>query len=242
MSYCKGNNIEIARGKALKLLIIDKKPISIVADRFGVHRSTIWRWHKKWQRQNQYVQLTNDSHPNVELGKVFRWQNVKWNIPTLSSAPIHPKRLDNDIVQTVLAVKKQLNRCAEVVWHYVNTVLCIQISLSSVRRILKRHHLINKTKWHKNRHYKGIKRPLVLSPGDLVEIDTIHLFNPISKQKRYIYTVIDVYTRMAYAKTYKDLKPSHSLQTILEAKTYFGFKFKMIQSDTLTTTTTIVYT
>lgn len=231
MSYCKGNSIEIARGKALKLLIIDKKPISIVADRFGVHRSTVWRWHKKWRQQNQYAQLTNNNRPNVELGKVFRWQNIKWNIPTLSSAPIHPKRLDNDIVQIVLAVKKQLNRCAEVIWHYVNTVLSIKISLSSVRRILKSHHQVNKTKWHKNRHYKGIKRPLVLSPGDLVEVDTIHLFNPISKQKRYIYTVIDLYTRMSYAKVYEELKPLHSVDTILEAKAYFNFNFKMVQSD-----------
>lgn len=64
-----------------------------------------------------------------------------------------------------------------------------------------------------------------------MEIDTIHLFNPISKQKRYIYTVIDLYTRMAYARVYKGLKPVHSLDTILEAEQYFGFNFKTVQSN-----------
>ena len=68
-------------------------------------------------------------------------------------------------------------------------------------------------------------------PGDLVEIDTIHLFNPITKQKRYIYTVIDLYTRMAYARVYRELKPINSLNTVEEAQQYFGFKFKMVQSD-----------
>lgn len=114
-------------------------------------------------------------------------------------------------MQLVLDIRNQLKRCAEIVWHYINNSLCISISLSSVRRILKRHNRVNKPKNHRNRRYKGIPRPRVLMPGDLVEIDTIHLFNPISKQKRYIYTVIDLYTRMAYARVYKELKPINSL-------------------------------
>ena len=85
--------------------------------------------------------------------------------------------------------------------------------------------------WVNTREYKGIPRPKILSPGDLIEIDTIHLFNPISKQKRYIYTVVDLYSRMAYARVYKELKPIHSLNTILEAEQYFGFSFKTVQSD-----------
>ncbi len=88
-----------------------------------------------------------------------------------------------------------------------------------------------KLKYHRNRRYKSIPRPKILNPGDLVEIDTIHLFNPISKQKRYVYTVIDLYTRMAYARVYGDLKPGHSIDVIIEAEQYFGFKFKTVQSD-----------
>ena len=47
MSYCTGKNIEIARGKAVKMLVLEKKPVGLIADRFGVHRSTIWRWYQK---------------------------------------------------------------------------------------------------------------------------------------------------------------------------------------------------
>ena len=231
MSYCTGKHIEKSRGKAMKMLVIEKKPVSVVADRFGVNRSTIWRWHQKWLTQNQYHQFVNDNRPSREVGSIFRWYDVHWDIPSLSAAPKHPHALSEDIIQLVLDIKDQLKRCAEVVWYYINSVLCIKISLSSVRRILKRNNRMKKPKNHKNRRYKGIPRPQVLAPGDLVEIDTIHLFNPISKQKRYIYTVIDLYTRMAYARIYKELKPINSLNTILEAEQYFGFKFKMVQSD-----------
>ena len=230
MSYCTGKNIEKSRAKALKMLVIEKKPVGIIADRFGVNRSTIWRWHRKWLAQNNYRTFENSNRPNRKPGTAFRW-DVKWEIPSLSAAPKHPRMLSDELVQLVLDVKDQLKRCAEIVWYHINEVLCINISLSSVRRILKRHSRMAKPKNHRNRQYKGIPRPKVLAPGDLVEIDTIHLFNPISKQKRYIYTVVDLYTRMAYARVYKELKPINSLNTILEAEEYFGFKFKIVQSD-----------
>lgn len=231
MSYCKGKNIEKSRGKAMKMLVMEKKPVSIVADRFGVHRSTIWRWYQRWILQNNDKVLVNHYRPSRESGKHFRWANVRWDIPSIPAIPKHPRCLPEDLVQLVLDIRDQLKRCAEIVWHHINTILCIRISLSSVRRILKRNNRTLKPKYHRNRQYKGIPRPKVLMLGDLVETDTIHLYNPVSKQKRYIYTVIDVYTRMAYARVYKELKPVNSLNTILEARQYFGFQFKMVQSD-----------
>ena len=231
MSYCTGKHIEKSRGLAMKMLVIEKKPVGVVADRFGVNRSTIWRWHQKWLIQNSHIELENPVRRKYLGVSAYKYDLCKWNIPSFSAAPKHPHMLSDDLVQLVLDVREQLKRCAEVVWHHINAVLCIKISLSSVRRILKRHGKMKKPKFHKNRRYKGIPRPKVLSPGDLVEIDTIHLFNPISKQKRYIYTVIDLYTRMAYARVYKELKPINSLNTILEAEQYFGFSFKMVQSD-----------
>lgn len=231
MSYCTGKNIEKSRGKAMKMLVIEKKPVEVVANRFGVHRSTIWRWHQRWLVQNSHIELENPIRRKYLGISAYKYELCKWNISSLSAAPKNPHTLSDDLIQLVLDIRDQLKRCAEVVWHYINSVLCIKISLSSVRRILKCHGKMKKPKFHKNRCYKGIPRPKVLSPGDLIEIDTIHLFNPISKQKRYIYTVIDLYTRMAYARVYKELRPINSLNAILEAEQYFGFKFKTVQSD-----------
>ena len=231
MPYCTGKNIEIARGKAMKMLVMERKPVGLIADRFGVHRSTIWRWYQKWKKINNHIELTNAVRRQYLGISPYKYEICKWIIESESSSPKHPHMLAENLIQLVLDMRDQLKRCAEIVWHYINNSLGISISLSSVRRILKRHHRMAKPKYHRNKRYKGIPRPRVLAPGDLVEIDTIHLFNPISKQKRYIYTVIDLYTRMAYARVYKDLKPIHSLNTILEAEQYFNFKFKMVQSD-----------
>ena len=231
MSYCTGKNIEIARGKAIKMLVLEKKPVGAVADRFGVHRSTIWRWYQKWKKINNHIQFINPVRRQYLGVSPYKYGICKWRIESESSSPKHPHMLGEDLVQLVLDVRDQIKRCAEVVWHHINKVLCISISLSSVRRILKCHHRMVKLKYHRNRQYKSIPRPKILNPGDLVEIDTIHLFNPISKQKRYMYTVIDLYTRMAYARVYEDLKPGHSIDAITEAEQYFGFKFKIVQSD-----------
>lgn len=231
MSYCTGKHIEKSRGLAMKMLVIEKKPVGVVANRFGVNRSTIWRWHQKWLMQNSHIELENPVRRKYLGVSAYKYDLCKWNISSFSAAPKHPHTLPDELIQLVLDVREQLKRCAEVIWYHINSVLRIKISLSSVRRILKRHGKMKKPKFHKNRRYKGIPRPKVLSPGDLVEIDTIHLFNPISKQKRYIYTVIDLYTRMAYARVYKELKPINSLNTILEAEQYFGFSFKIVQSD-----------
>ena len=231
MSYCTGKNIEIARGKAIKMLVVEKKPVGAIADRFGVHRSTIWRWYKKWKKINNHIEFINPVRRQYLGISPYKYEICKWRIESESSSPKHPHMLGEDLVQLVLDVRDQIKRCAEVVWHHINKVLCISISLSSVRRILKCHHRMVKLKYHRNRQYKSIPRPKILNPGDLVEIDTIHLFNPISKQKRYMYTVIDLYTRMAYARVYEDLKPGHSIDAITEAEQYFGFKFKIVQSD-----------
>lgn len=230
MAYCTTKTISQTRGKAMRMLILEGQPIQKVADRYGVHRTTIWRWYKKWQEQNQHVRLQNTIRYKDARTSQFRFNACKWDIPTKPAIPLHPRRLSDDLVQLVLDVRDQLKRCAEVVWHHINYVLGIKVSLSSVCRILRRHGKYTKRR-KKRQKYKGIKRPDVQKAGDLVEIDTIHLYNPISKTKRYIYTVIDVYSRMAYARAYDEIRPGLALKTILEAQGYMGIRFRTVQSD-----------
>ena len=47
----------------------------------------------------------------------------------------------------------------------------------------------------------------------------------------YIYTVIDLYTRMAYAKISPILSEKGAAETIFEAQEFMNFPFKMVQSD-----------
>ena len=226
MAYYRGKDIEKSRGNAVQEVILEKRSIAQVARRFGKNRSTIYRWMKKWRIQ-QNVLLENPGRPSRTLGRVFRWQSVKWNIPTLSSAPkTHPNALNADIISAILRVRQRKYECAEII-HCRLAKEGINVSLSSIKRVIKRNEL-----WRKKRRYRwNEKRPLPTAPGELIQTDTVHYVNPLNHSKMYIYTVIDLYTRMAYAKISPNLSEKGAAETIFEAQKFMSFPFKMVQSD-----------
>ena len=141
MAYSTNPNLPRARALGLKLLIKEGLPLNVVANKCGVHRSTIYRWKYKWLRLNEHQQLENFNRPTRSSGKnSFRLESCSWNIPTNSSKPhISPKAIAGNIVELVLKLREMLKRCAEVVWFHLVQDNGVSISLSSVRRILKRH-------------------------------------------------------------------------------------------------------
>ena len=152
---------------------------------------------------------------------------MKWNIPTLSSAPkTHPNALNENIVATILRIRQCKYECAEII-HYKLAKEGINVSLSSIKRVIKRNEL-----WRRKRRYRwNEKRPLPTAPGELIQTDTVHYVNPLDHSKMYIYTVIDLYTRMAYAKISPNLSEKGAAETIFEAQEFMKFPFTMVQSD-----------
>ena len=228
MAYSTNPNLVKARHIALLLILRDKLPLNVVARKCGVHRSTLWRWLKKWHELNKNISQVHYGRPTRQT--YFCPSYYSWSIKTLSSAPhTHPKRLPAWIEERVVALKLAIKRCAAVIQQYLSEE-GIRISLSSIKRIFKRHCLLrSKSKWKK--YHRTLSRPMVSSPGDLVEVDTVHYTNSLTRRRKYIITVIDLYTRLAYAKCFTRLNPGSSLTAILEAKEYFGFKFKTVQTD-----------
>lgn len=233
MAYSTNPNLPRARAIAMQLLVREELPLSVVANKCGVHRSTIWRWKRKWDTLNEHVQLTNDNRPHRETGtpSLFRQAALSWQIATVSSRPhSHPWTLSDEIVRTILAVREQLGRCAEVVWHHVNAVMGILVSLSSVRRVLKRHHCFDGSRKPRVRR-DNPHRPQVTRPGELVETDTIHHVDHHSSRRLYYYTVIDLFTRMTYVTISTQLRQGLAANAVLEAQRQWGFPIAMVQSD-----------
>lgn len=230
MSYCSSPYAPKARGKAVKALIIEHKSNNDAAKEAGVHRTTLWRWKKKWEKQNEHIQLTNDNRPNRQVGLKFRWKDVRWDIPTLTSAPhTHPNCISEQVVQRIIALRKAHNRCAEVIWYELQGE-GTRISISSIKRILDRHHYIKHwSKWKKRR--VNAPRPKAIAPGELVEVDTVHYVDRFTGKRVYITTVIDLYSRMAYARPSYKLLPGEAAKAILLAEQRFGYKFVTVQSD-----------
>lgn len=213
MSYNNSKAQEKARYNAIKEVQSGKK-VALVARRYGCFRSTIYRWLKKYQ-------IMRD---NYEIGPNTR------HLPTISSRPkTSPNSLNNELVEQIIAIRIETKRCAEIVWMEAKN-RGLDISLSSVRRVIKRAHLERaKSKWH--RYRKFTKRSLAAYPGALVEVDTVHFYHPITKQRKYATSVIDVYSRMAFVYFHDNMQQYHSVKAVLLARNKFGFKFDTVQTD-----------
>ena len=231
MAYSTNPHLPKARAAAMRLLVEAGLPASTVALRTGVHRSTIWRWKRKWDALNARIEFANPNRPGRSVNMSHKLSFCTWRIPTVSSKPCtNPTAIPDEIVGQVLAVRAELKRCAEVVWHHLTTVLGVLVSLSSVRRILRRHHCFDGARKPRVRR-DNPRRPHVTKPGELVQTDTIHHVDPHSGKRLYYYTVIDLQTHMAYAMLSTTLRQGLAAQAVRDAQTVFGFSFAMVQSD-----------
>lgn len=231
MAYSINPNLPKARAIAMKLLIAEHLSLQVVANRCGVHRSTIWRWKQKWDEINKNVQFDNPNRPNRIFSFKHKLLACKWLIATGSSRPhTCSHAISDSIVRRVMELRYALKRCAEVVWHYLTTEDGIGISLSSVRRILKRNHAFDGARKNRVRP-DNPRRPDPTYPGELVQTDTIHYICPTTKKRRYVYTVIDLYSRLTYAEIHDHIRPGTAADVIFRAQAYGGFAFHMVQAD-----------
>lgn len=206
MSYTKNPNLPRVRAEAVRLV---KSGWSIrkAAKHFGFSHCSVRLWLKKKM--------------------VYGWHG-RMEIPTQSSRPKHhPKQLKPDMVDKIVKQRLKRNRCAEVVHRELQNQ-GIKISLSSVKRTLKRQGLIRHRSPWKRWHFSE-SRPLAVFAGDLVQIDTIHFV--IGDRRFYVYTLIDLASRWAYAKVSLRINTWNSLNFVKEALKHSGFSFKMMQSD-----------
>lgn len=204
MSYTSNPNMPKVRRDAAAMVHKGFSPTE-VGRRFGVGSSTICKWVKK--------SIKFGYHP----------------IPTLSSKPKHhPKQLSDEIVWKIFHQRLKTKRCAEVIEKELLNQ-GVKVSLSSIKRTLDRWHLTKKRSPYQ-RYHPHQERPYALKPGDLIEIDTIHLMID-EKRRIYIYVLIDTYSRWVYAKCYAKMNGRTSLKFIKEAGQNASFIFGMLQSD-----------
>lgn len=148
-------------------------------------------------------------------------------IPTRSSRPLHhPRELDPEIIRAIIVYRTQYQRGAEVLQELMRRD-GILVSLSSVKRTLQRNELTYPSKWKKWHQYPP--RPIPEAPGILVEIDTIHDGTP--EERLYVYTLLDVCSRWAYAQPALHINTHRSLQFIDGACVVSPFPFATLQSD-----------
>ena len=202
MAYTNNPNLPRVRRQAVEL-VRQGWSIRRAARHMGFHHTAVMKWMKKAEPLRSGLA-----------------------IPTESSRPHHhPNELSEDIVDKIVRIRLKHNRCAEVVYQELLNQ-DVSVSLSSVKRTLERQGLIRERSPWKRWHFE-IERPLALIPGDLVQIDTIHLIPGIL----YVYTLIDVLSRWTQARVSERINTHRSLRFVCDSEKIFPFSFSMLQSD-----------
>lgn len=205
MAYTINPKLPKVRMEAVRLVKYRKWSTRQVARYTGYNQSTIVRWCKK------------DPTGGWRL------------IPTLSSKPKKsPKALSIETVSAIIKQRMKRRRCGQVV-HQELLRSGLKVSLSSVQRTLDRCHLLKKrSPWKRPHDYTP--RPEVANSGALLQLDTIHIISP-DGGRIYVYTLIDLYSRWAYAEAIEKIGAKESMKFIERAKRIASFKFEMIQTD-----------
>lgn len=230
MSYSSNPLLPKARAEAVRLVVEHGMPLTVAARRTGIHRSTLWRWKQRWMEVNQHVQLENYNRPSRQPGTVFRLSACRWTVPTVSSKPhAHPHTTSTQTVGRIKHYRRKYGRCAVIVHAY-----CVregtQVSLSTVRRVLDRLGLLAKRKW-KRGYRPPVPRPVATKPGELIQTDTVHLYDYATKQRTYLYNLVDVYSRWSYSEHHPVLSQKLAAEVIRRGEAYAGFNFRTVQAD-----------
>ena len=203
MPYTTNPNLPKVRRDAVNLVKYRKWSIRAVAKHLGFNPSTVSRWCKR---------------------------GTGWLlIPTKSSRPkTSPKALSKEIVSLIIKKRVGRRRCGQVI-HQELLREGVKVSLPSVQRTLDRCHLLKKKSLWKRPH-DFTPRPTAEYPGALMQIDTVHIILP-DGSRMYIYTIIDLYSRWAYAEVVDKIGAEISVRFVERAQGIAPFKFQMIQSD-----------
>lgn len=173
-------------------------------------------------------------HLGYNQSTIARWGQIaatrgQGAIPTKSSRPKRsPRALPRVVVSAIIRERSLRQRCAEHVHHALEKQ-GIAVSLSSVKRTLDRTHLLKKRSPWKRPH-DATPRPDAAFPGALLQVDTIHIIAP-DGSRIYIYTLIDLHSRWAYAEVMERIGAEASARFLRHAATRASFPFVMVQSD-----------
>jgi transposase InsO family protein len=204
MAYTTNPRLPRLRAQAVEMVRAGRS-VTEVARHFGYTKGAVSKWCRK-----------------VPAGG-------SREIPTESSRPHrHPRELQPDVVRAIIETKLRYRRCGEVVRGYL-LERGIPVSLNSVKRKLDQAGLTRKRSPWKRLHLP-IDRPEATRPGDLVQVDTVHLMETPTK-RMYVYTLIDVYSRWTYAWATEKIGATPSVRFLEMAQAAAPFQFRCVQSD-----------
>lgn len=205
MAYSKNPELPKVRREAVYLVKQKGWSVRKVARHLGYTHSAVVKWCKK--------------------DPTGGWRSIE----TRSSRPKrNPNALTEAVVSAIIQKRVGTRRCGQVI-HQMLLQDGVNVSLPSVQRTLFRVGLSKKrSPWKRPHDYT--ERPLPACPGALLEADTVHIMLP-DGSRLYVYTVIDLYSRWAYAEVAKKISAAASGNFVARAQAEATFHFGMVQTD-----------
>lgn len=205
MAYSKNPELPKVRREAVYMVKQKGWSVRKAARHFGYTHSAVVKWCAK--------DMTGG------------WRRIE----TRSSRPkSSPSALTEEIVSAIIAKRMGRRRCGQII-HQELLRDGVKVSLPSVQRTLSRLGLLEKrSPWKRPHDYT--ERPQANHPGALLEADTVHITLP-NGSRLYVYTLIDLYSRWAYAEVVRKITAEASGEFIARAKAVATFPFLMVQTD-----------
>lgn len=201
MAYDTSGNLPRVRADAVRM-VRSGKSTREVARHFGYGQSCVVKWCRRAPSWDAKRIETRICRPRS-----------------------HPQSLSKEKVAAIIKARSDHNRCSEVVHEYLRRDGVV-VSLSSVKRVLSRYHLLRtKSKWKRKRKYPP--RPEAEKPWDLVQFDTVHL--GVGSSKGYVYTALDVYSRYGFAMVSE--KADCKTSIVFLKKVLKQFPLRTVQTD-----------
>ena len=190
------------------------KNASLTARHFGLGRMTLYRWLRRFKRSG-VIGLNEESRKPKRL----RQPTTSWNT----------------VIKTV-QLRKQYPAWSK---YKIRVLLAregIQVSASTVGRVLKRRGLIAKKISAKRR--RAALRPKtrfphglrISEPGDMVQMDTRHIMLP-GGRRFYQFTAIDVLSKRKVMRVYPSESSRNGAHFLQECFLGFPFLIKAVQTD-----------
>lgn len=188
--------------------------VSWTARHFGLGRMTVYRWLKELKHGGPVGLNERSRRP-----KKVRAATTSW-----------------DIVIQVIQLRKQYPAWSKYKLQALLAREGIQVSVSTVGRILKRRGLINQKVSRRQRRAalhpkarfpKGLR---ITEPGDLVQIDIKHIMLP-GGRRYYQFTAIDVLSKIRVLRVYPSESSRNGAHFLTECFLGFPFLIKAVQTD-----------
>lgn len=190
------------------------KNISLTARHYGMKRDTIREWQKRFDRLGILGLIERSHRP-----KNLRTPTTSWII-----------------VNEIVNLRKKYPAWSKHKLHALLKEQGIEISESTIGRILKRKGLINKNVSQKRR--RAALRPKarfpyglkISRPGDMVQMDTKYIMLP-GGRRLHQFTAIDVLTKWRVLRVYSSLSSRNGKDFLLQCIASFPFPVCAVQTD-----------